>query len=136
MPRRGGRHQVLVKGAEHAMEAFKLEVARDIGLGELIGEEGNYKALTTLQVGQLGGEMVRRIQAAGEWAIKIRFDQHAERLLPEDILPDKKRMRDVSNNGNISPSVHVNPRTHTMESNTGQEWQPGNNALTDGSQQQ
>jgi hypothetical protein len=27
MPRRGGRHQVLVKGAERAMDAFKMEIA-------------------------------------------------------------------------------------------------------------
>ena len=129
MPRRGGRHYVLVKGAEQAMAAFKLEVARDLGLGDLIGEEGDYHGLTTLQVGQLGGEMVRRIQAAGEWAIKMRYDQGAERLLPEEILPDKKRIRDVSNNGNISPSVQQDPKTHTMISNRGQSWQPGDNAL-------
>jgi hypothetical protein len=32
MPRRGGRHYVLVQGAERAMEAFKMEIIEDLGL--------------------------------------------------------------------------------------------------------
>lgn len=102
MPRRGGRHYVMVKGAEEAMSAFKMEIAEDLGLEAKIDIDGTYKNLSTIEVGQIGGEMVRRIQAAGEWAIKQRYDQGATRLMPEDVLPDPKHVREVTNNGNVS----------------------------------
>jgi hypothetical protein len=105
MPRRGGRHYVLVKGAEDAMNAFKLEIATDLGLSEKIDADGTYKQLSTVEVGQIGGEMVRRIQAAGEWAIKQRYDADESRLMPEDILPDPRRVREITNNGN--PTLHM-----------------------------
>lgn len=105
MPRRGGRHQVLVHGAEQAMEAFKMEVAKDLGLDELIAKDGSFKNLTTLQVGQIGGEMVRRITAAGQFAILQRYKEGAERLMPEEVLPPKDDVRGVTNNGN--PTLHV-----------------------------
>mgnify|MGYP003812935007 CR=1 FL=1 len=131
MPRRGGRHYVLVKGAERAMEAFKLEVAQDLGLAHLIGEEGDYHGLTTLQVGQIGGEIVRRIQAAGEWAIMQRYNQGAQRLLPEEVLPDTKRIRKVTNNGNPSPQAKMSQQNHVVDAtNTGQQWPPDNNHMT------
>lgn len=103
MPRRGGRHKVLVKGAEQAMEAFKLEIAQDLGLADLIGKDGSYKQMTTLQVGQIGGEMVRRIQAAGEFAIMQRFANNEPRLVPDEVLPDKDSVQEMSNNGNMTP---------------------------------
>ena len=102
MPRRGGKHYVMVKGAEEAMEAFKFEIAQDLGLDGKIDIDGTYKGMSTVEVGQIGGEMVRRIQAAGEWAIKQRFDEGLPRLIPDEILPDPKNVRDVTNNGNIS----------------------------------
>lgn len=101
MPRRGGKHYVLVKGAERAMDAFKMEIANDLGLKDKIGEDGNYRGLTTVEVGQIGGEMVRRIQAAGEWAIKQRFDSNEGRLMPPDVLPSTDQVREMSNNGNM-----------------------------------
>lgn len=102
MPKRGGRHYVLVKGAEEAMRAFKIEIARDLGLGDKIQEgEDAFKGMTTVEVGLIGGEMVRRIQAAGEWAIKQRYDRGEKRLMPEEILPDPSRVRDVTNQGNV-----------------------------------
>lgn len=104
MPRHGGRHIVLVKGAEEAMRQFKMEIAEDLGFGDRIGHDmAEFRNLTSVEVGQIGGEMVRRIQAAGEWAIKQRYDAHEPRLMPEEILPDPKRVRDVSNNGNSQP---------------------------------
>lgn len=107
MPRKGGKHVVLVKGAEHAMEKFKYEVASDLGLAQKIDTAGgSYKGLTTVEVGQIGGEMVRRIQAAGEYAIKQRFEQNATRLMPEEVLPDPKMLQDMTNNGN--PSLAYN----------------------------
>lgn len=104
MPRRGGRHYVLVKGAEQAMEAFKLEIAKDLGLDHLIDEDGTYHQFTTIQVGQIGGEMVRRIQAAGEMMIMMRYKNNEARLMPDEFLPPKKNVRSVTNNGN--PTVH------------------------------
>lgn len=131
MPRRGGRHFVLVRGAERAMESFKLEIARDLGLDHLIDEAGSYHKMTTLQVGQIGGEMVRRIQAAGEFAIMQRYNEGHERLMPEEVLPDPKRVRSVSNNGNPTPHAEMNQRTHTMNAeNTGQRWTPGDNSMS------
>lgn len=131
MPRRGGRHYVLVKGAERAMEAFKLEIASDLGMAHLIDEDGTYHQMTTLQVGQIGGEMVRRIQAAGELMIMQRYADGAQRLVPEEILPPKSRVRQVSNNGNPTPHAEFNETTHTMVAdNTGQSWQPGQNEMT------
>lgn len=131
MPRRGGRHYVLVKGAERAMEAFKLEIASDLGLAHLIDEDGTYHQMTTLQVGQIGGEMVRRIQAAGELMIMQRFNEGAYRLVPEDILPPKNRVRSVSNNGNPTPHAEFNDAEHVMLApNTGQSWEPENNEIT------
>ena len=105
MPRRGGRHYVLVKGAEDAMQAFRMEIARDLGLDGKIDADGTFKGLTTVEVGQIGGEMVRRIQAAGEWAIKQRYENKERRLMPEEVLPDPKYVREITNNGN--PSVHM-----------------------------
>lgn len=100
MPRRGGRHKVLVHGAEAAMDMFKIEVATDLGLAHLIDATGGYKNMTTYQVGLIGGEMVRRINAAGQYAIKQRFEAGEQRLLPADVMPDPKTIRDISNNGN------------------------------------
>lgn len=105
MPRRGGRHYVLVKGAEAAMEAFKFEIAQDLGLDKKIDQDGTYKQMTTVEVGQIGGEMVRRIQAAGEFAIKQRFDEGHKRLMPQEVLPRQDAVRPMTNNGN--PTLHV-----------------------------
>ena len=105
MPRRGGRHYVLVKGAEDAMNAFKMEIAEDLGLADKIDANGSFKNMTTVEVGQIGGEMVRRIQAAGEFAIMQRYKEGLERLMPEEVLPKASQVREVSNNGN--PTVHT-----------------------------
>jgi len=100
MPRRGNRYFTLVKGAEKAMEAFKLEIARDLGYDvDLENNEDFYRKLTTEQVGQIGGEMVRRIQAAGEKAIMDRFKSGAERLMPD--VPGIQDIRNVTNTGRI-----------------------------------
>jgi hypothetical protein len=125
MPRRGGRHQVLVRGAERAMEQFKLEIAADLGLAHLIDDAGSYKSMTTLQVGQIGGEMVRRIQAAGEYAIMQRYLHGEASLMPEEVMPHRDQTREVSNNGNPTPTNHVMQAT-----DTGQSWQPGVNQMT------
>lgn len=109
MPRRGGRHYVLVKGAEEAMEAFKREIAEDLGLADLIDEDGSYKNLTTVQVGQIGGEITRRIMAAGQWAIKERYEAGQERLLPKEVLPDENLIREVTNNGNPAVTKTKDP---------------------------
>lgn len=101
MPRHGGKHVVLVKGAEEAMRAFKQEIAGDLGLLDKMGPEMSYKNLSTVEVGNIGGEMVRRMQAAGEYAILQRFKAGEKRLMPEEILPAPEIVRNVSNNGNL-----------------------------------
>lgn len=87
------------------MEAFKYEIAKDLGLMNKIESAKGFKGLTTEEVGQIGGEMVRRVQAAGEWAIKQRYEAGQKRLMPEDVLPDPSAVREVTNNGN--PTVHA-----------------------------
>lgn len=101
MPRHGGKHVVLVKGAEEAMRAFKQEIAGDLGLLDKMGPEMSYKNLSTIEVGNIGGEMVRRMQAAGEYAILQRFKAGEKRLMPEEVLPAPEVVRSVSNNGNL-----------------------------------
>lgn len=101
MPRHGGKHVVLVKGAEEAMRAFKQEIAGDLGLLDKMGPEMSYKNLSTVEVGNIGGEMVRRMQAAGEYAILQRFKAGEKRLMPEEVLPAPEVVRSVSNNGNL-----------------------------------
>lgn len=108
MPRRAGRHYVLVKGAEDAMTAFKMEIAEDLGLADKIDTDRSFKNFTTVEAGQIGGEMMRRITAAGQYAIKQRYDNHESRLLPPEALPDQKAVREITNNGN--------PTLHTMNS--------------------
>jgi hypothetical protein len=110
MPRRGGRHYVLVKGAEDAMEAFRMEIAKDLGLDHKIGADKSFKNLTTVEVGQIGGEMVRRIQAAGEFVVKQRYQNGEKRLMPDELLPSESDVREMTNNGN--PTVH---RTHNPQ---------------------
>jgi hypothetical protein len=95
MPRRGGRREVLVEGAEQAMEAFKMEVAEDLGI-----DATDTRKLTTVQAGSIGGEMVRQITAAGEWAIKQRYDNHEKDLMPPDVLPKLDDVKPISNAGN------------------------------------
>lgn len=73
MPRRGGRHFVVLSGAEKVMEAFKEEIAEDLGLGNKIRDNG-WKGLTTQEVGSVGGEMVKRIIVAGEYTVLDRFN--------------------------------------------------------------
>lgn len=87
MPRRGGRHFVVLSGAERAMEAFKEEIAEDLGLGTKVRENG-WTGLTTQEVGTIGGEMVKRIMVAGELAILERFKagQSLSPKLPDDIV--------------------------------------------------
>lgn len=92
MPRRGGRHFTLLSGAEDAMQAFRMEIAQDLGLGEKINEYG-WEGLTTKEVGSIGGEMVKRIMIAGELDILQRFQSGQQRLTPE--IPPDIRLNDV-----------------------------------------
>ena len=66
-----------------------------------MGPEMSYKKLSTTEVGNIGGEMVRRMQAAGEYAILQRYKAGAKRLMPEEVLPTPDTLRNVSNNGNL-----------------------------------
>lgn len=119
IPRRGGRHYVLVKGAEDAMEAFRMEVANDLGFGPLITADKGFKNLTTEQVGQIGGTMVRRIQAAGEFEIMKRFKNGETRLMPLEALPPNDDIREVTNTGNTNPvPLSITNTEHSGQHNT------------------
>lgn len=107
MPRHGGKHVVLVKGAEDAMKAFKMEIAEDLGLMEKITEANDFRNLSTVEVGRIGGEMVRRLQAMGEKLVKERYDSDCDRLLPAELLPKDSLVRSVSNNGNSQPQMQA-----------------------------
>ena len=103
MPKRGGKRIVLVKGAEKAMEQFKMEVAQELGFN--VENPEDFKKLTTETVGIIGGTMVRRIQAAGEYAIMQRYNNGEKRLMPTEVLPAPGDVRDVSNTGNNYPQL-------------------------------
>lgn len=102
MPRKGGKHMTLVKGAEDAMYAFRLEIAKDLGLADKLAADHSFKNFTTVEVGQIGGEMTRRIQAAGEYAVMQRYKAGEKRLMPEEVLPDPSRIQERTNAGNMS----------------------------------
>ena len=102
MPRRGGKHMTLVKGAEDAMYAFRLEIAKDLGLAEKLAADKSFKNFTTVEVGQIGGEMTRRIQMAGEYAVMQRYKSGAHRLMPDEVLPDPSLVHERTNAGNVS----------------------------------
>lgn len=95
MPRRGGKHYVLIKGAEEAMQRFKMEIAEDLGLAHKI-ENGNFNNLTPKEIGTIGGEMVRRINAMGQYLIKQRYENKEERLLPLELLPNPEQIREIT----------------------------------------
>lgn len=73
MPRKGGKHFVVLAGAEQAMDAFKMEIADDLGLGAKLRENG-WKGMSTQEAGAVGGEMVKRVMVAGEQAVLDRFN--------------------------------------------------------------
>ena len=81
MPRRGGRHFVILSGAERAMEAFKEEIASDLGLGNKV-KTGGWTVLTTQEVGTIGGEMVKRLMIAGELVVLSGYEKGL-RLSPD-----------------------------------------------------
>ena len=102
MPRRGGKHMTMVRGAEDAMYAFRLEIAKDLGLADKLAEDHSFKNFTTVEVGQIGGEMTRRIQMAGEYAVMQRYRAGEKRLMPTDVLPDPTMVSTRTNAGNES----------------------------------
>lgn len=99
MPRRGKLKINMVKGSEKAMEAFTAEVAEELGFGDKMKEHG-YKGLTTFEAGTLGGTMTRKIQAMGEQMIMKRYEAGEQKLIPPELAPDPKLMRNMTNNGN------------------------------------
>lgn len=52
--------RILVPEAENAMETFKNEIATELGLDQRIQSVG-YPNMTPREVGQIGGQMVRRM---------------------------------------------------------------------------
>jgi len=61
--RRRRRH--IVPGSEAAMDDFKHEVARELGLDDEIRERG-WAEMTTRDAGLVGGHMVRRMVESAE----------------------------------------------------------------------
>jgi hypothetical protein len=114
IPKRGGKHYTLVNGSEQAMEAFKHEVARDLGFN--IEKQDDFKKLSTETVGIIGGTMVRRIQAAGELVIMNRYKSGEKRLMPDELLPENDEVRQVTNNGNPA-DLHLPSSTYDLANN-------------------
>lgn len=52
-------NRILVRGAEHALDQFKYEVAREIGLTP--PQDGYWGDYPARQCGAMGGHMVRRM---------------------------------------------------------------------------
>ncbi|RJQ11569.1 MAG: alpha/beta-type small acid-soluble spore protein [Bacillota bacterium] len=52
-------NRILVRGAEHALDQFKYEIAREIGLTP--PPDGYWGEYPTRQCGAMGGHMVRRM---------------------------------------------------------------------------
>lgn len=82
MPRRGGRHFVVVPGAEQAMTQFKYEVAKQLGLSDKIDQVG-WEGMATQEVGRIGGAEVKAIMIAGEMSIAERFQTTGRAWIPE-----------------------------------------------------
>jgi hypothetical protein len=55
----GQSNRILVRGAEHALDQFKYEVAREIGIQ--IPADGYFGDYPSRQCGAMGGYMVRRM---------------------------------------------------------------------------
>ncbi|GAB7387495.1 alpha/beta-type small acid-soluble spore protein [Bacillaceae bacterium] len=58
-------NRLLVPQAENALERFKLETARELGLDDDIRNKG-WENMTTREVGKIGGNMVRKMIAFAE----------------------------------------------------------------------
>lgn len=82
MPRRGGKHFVLLSKATGAMEELKREVARELGIH-------NFETLTPREVGTIGGEIVRRLALVGEYVVLKRYERGLRPLLPRIAQPDE-----------------------------------------------
>lgn len=55
----------VLPGAESALDRFKFEVARELGLDDKIRDVG-WENMTTHEVGKIGGNMVRRMVGHAE----------------------------------------------------------------------
>lgn len=119
MPRRGGRHQVLLKGASQAMQEFRMEIARDLGLEEKVDDDGSFKNFTTAEVGSIGGEMSRRMIAMAQYVIVQRFEAGEQRLLPPELLPPKDQVRESTNTGNMT--LHMTQSIDQSVKSSGQQ---------------
>lgn len=61
MARRSGRNRrSVVPQAEQVLDRYKYEVASELGLSNQI-QTGGWNNLTTREVGQIGGQMVKRM---------------------------------------------------------------------------
>lgn len=89
MPKRGGKRFVILSGAEEAMESFRMEVLKDLGLYEKY-REGGWDALEPQETGKIGGVMVRRIMLIGELELLKRFNDGKFELTPEVIKKYEK----------------------------------------------
>ena len=111
MPRRGREKITLVRGSEKAMEAFSMEIAKELGLYEKISNEG-FNGLTTFEAGQLGGTSTRIIQAMGEQLIMERYNKGEDKLIPDELQPNRGLMRDMTNNGNVVKEGRIMDTKH------------------------
>lgn len=68
MARRRRRRRSLVPGAEQVLDRFKYEVASELGIQNQIQNQG-WENMTTREVGQVGGQMVKRMLQEAEQSL-------------------------------------------------------------------
>lgn len=66
MPGGGGSNRILVPQARAAMDQFKMEAAREVGVNLKSGYNGD---LTTRQAGSIGGQMVKKMISSYEQSL-------------------------------------------------------------------
>jgi hypothetical protein len=65
MARRRSRRRSVVPGAEKVLDRFKYEVASELGILNQVQSQG-WENMTTREVGQVGGQMVKKMLQEAE----------------------------------------------------------------------
>ena len=74
MARRRNRRRSVVPGAEQVLDRFKYEVASELGILNQVQTQG-WDNMTTREVGQVGGQMVKKMLQEAERQMAGRGNQ-------------------------------------------------------------